>query len=149
MVWYATSEERFGAPGKKGDRGEQIVYEYCLKNNIEWQDCNDYDSQVIKKIDCVIDGIPVDVKANFFKGFLAVETFQNKRSWAAARDGWIFTTQAKQIYTVDVDLEYIYVYNVDDMRRYVARNMHRQKKTKMGDKLIWVPATTDFVRKIQ
>lgn len=144
MVWYSNSEGRFGANGAKGDQGEKIVEEYCQNNNIKFEDKNDYVSQTKLKIDCLIDSIPVDVKTNFYQGFLAVECY-SKKSGA----GWIFTTTAEQIYGVDVETNSIYRYNVKDMLQYVVQNKHRAKKTKKGDILLWVPVKTSIIEQIQ
>ena len=93
MTWYANSEGRYGAKGAKGDLGEAIVTEYCKTNNILFEDKNDIKSQVVLKIDCIIDGVAVDVKSNYYMGTLCVELFNNKKQ----RAGWLYTTSAKQI----------------------------------------------------
>ena len=145
MTWYANSEGRYGAKGAKGDLGETIVEEYCKTNNILFEDKNDIISQVKLKIDCIIDGIPVDVKANYYMGTLCVELYNNKRQQA----GWLYTTSAKQIYGVDVDTKSIYRYNIEDMIAYVSNNEHRAKKTKYDDTVIWAPVTLDIIEKLQ
>ena len=145
MTWYANSEGRYGAKGAKGDLGEAIVEEYCNSNSILFEDKNDIISQVRLKIDCIINGIPVDVKANFYMGTLCVELFNNKKQQA----GWLYTTSAKQIYGVDVDTKSIYRYNIEDMITYVSNNEHRAKKTKYDDVVMWVPVTTDIIEKLQ
>jgi hypothetical protein len=144
MTWYANSEGRYGATGAKGDRGEVIVEEYCKVNNILFEDKNDIISQVKLKIDCIIDGIPVDVKSNFYKGLLCVELYTRKRG-----AGWCYTTSAEQIYGVDVDTKSIYRYNIKDMLAYVIENKARAKKNDKGDILMWVPVTTDIIEKLQ
>lgn len=144
MVWYANSEGRYGANGAKGDLGEQIVEEYCKKNGLLHEDRNDVNSQVNLKIDCVIDGVPVDVKSNYFKGYLAVELYTKKNG-----PGWLYTTTAKQIYGVDVDTKSIFRYNVDEMIRYVGANKHRAKKTKRGDIILYVNAKMHLIEKLQ
>ena len=145
MTWYANSEGRYGAKGAKGDLGEAIVEDYCKTNNILFEDRNDIISQVRLKIDCIINGIPVDVKANYYMGTLCVELFNNKKQQA----GWLYTTSAKQIYGVDVDTKSIYRYNIEDMINYVSNNEHRAKKTKYDDTVIWAPVALDIIEKLQ
>ena len=145
LTWYKNSEGRYGARGAKGDLGEAIVEEYCETNNIPFEDKNDINSQVNLKIDCIIDGIPVDVKANYYEGTLCVELFNKKRQQA----GWLYTTSAKQIYGVDVDTKSIFRYNIQDMIAYISVNKHRAKKTKYDDVVMWVPVTTDIIEKLQ
>ena len=145
MTWYANSEGRYGANGAKGDLGEAIVEEYCKTNNILFEDKNDINSQVKLKIDCIIDGVAVDVKSNYYKGTLCVELFNNKKQ----RAGWLYTTMAKQIYGVDVDTKSIYRYNIEEMLAYVIKNKTRAKRTEKGEVLMWVPVTTDIIEKLQ
>lgn len=145
MTWYANSEGRYGTKGAKGDLGEAIVEEYCKTNSILFEDKNDVISQVKLKIDCIIDGIPVDVKANYYKGTLCVELYNKKRQQA----GWLYTTSAEQIYGVDVDTKSIYRYNINDMLDYVDVNKHKAKKTKYDDVVMWVPVTTEIIEKLQ
>ena len=145
MTWYANSEGRYGARGAKGDLGEAIVEEYCNTNNIYFEDKNDFNSQVNLKIDCIINGIPVDVKANYYEGTLCVELYNKKRQQA----GWLYTTSAKQIYGVDVDSKSIFRYNIQDMIAYINVNKHRANKTKYDDVVMWVPVTTDIIEKLQ
>lgn len=145
MVWYANSEGRYGANGAKGDKGEAIVEQYCLKNNIPFVDKNDKNSQVNLKIDCIIDGKAVDVKSNYYKGHLCVELANNKKN----KPGWLYSTTAKQIYGVDVDTESIFRYNVDDMIDYVNNNKFKAKKTKHGDLVMWVPVNIDIIERLQ
>jgi hypothetical protein len=145
MTWYANSEGRYGARGAKGDLGESIVEEYCKTNDILFEDKNDINSQVNLKIDCIIDGIPVDVKANYYEGTLCVELYNRKRQQA----GWLYTTSAKQIYGVDVDTKSIFRYNVEDMVSYVSENKARAKKTKFGDIVMWVPVQSKIIEKLQ
>lgn len=144
MTWYANSEGRYGAKGAKGDLGETIVEEYCKTNNIFFEDKNDVNSQVNLKIDCIIDGIAVDVKSNFYEGFLCVELYTRKNG-----AGWIYTTTAEQIYGVDVDSKSIYRYNVEEMITYVSENKARAKKTKFGDIVMWVPVKSKLIEKLQ
>jgi len=144
MTWYANSEGRYGANGAKGDLGESIVEEYCATNSIPFEDKNDVHSQVQLKIDCIIDGVPVDVKSNYYQGMLAVELYTQKRG-----TGWLFTTTAKEIYGVDVDGKSIYRYNIEDMIEYVKNNKHRAKRTKYRDIIMWVPVTLPFIERLQ
>jgi hypothetical protein len=144
MVWYTNSEGRYGAKGAKGDLGEAIVEEYCKTYNILFEDKNDINSQVNLKIDCIIDGIAVDVKSNFYKNCLCVELYTKKNG-----AGWLYTTTAKQIYGVDVDTKSIYCYNVNDMVSYVSENKTRAKKTKFGDIVMWVPVKNNIIEKLQ
>ncbi len=144
MTWYKNSEGRYGARGAKGDLGETIVAEYCKNNSILFEDKNDINSQVNLKIDCVIDGIPVDVKSNFYKGLLCVELYTRKNG-----AGWIYTTSAEQIYGVDVDTKSIFRYNIKDMLSYVNKNKTRAKRNDKGDVLMWVPITTNIIEKLQ
>jgi hypothetical protein len=144
MTWYANSEGRYGAKGAKGDRGEAIVEEYCKTKGIPFEDKNDINSQVNLKIDCIVDGIPVDVKSNFYEGFLCVELYTRKNG-----AGWLYSTTAEQIYGVDVDTKSIYRYNVDAMLAYVSQNKARAKKTKFGDIVMWVPVKSIIIEKLQ
>ena len=144
MTWYANSEGRYGAKGAKGDLGEAIVEEYCNTNSILFEDKNDINSQVKLKIDCIIDGIAVDVKSNYYKGLLCVELYTRKNG-----AGWIYTTSAEQIYGVDVASKSIFRYNIKDMIAYVIKNKARAKKNDKGDVLMWVPVTTDIIEKLQ
>lgn len=144
MVWHKNAEGRYGANGAKGDKGEKVVKEYCNTNGIPYEERTDLFSQVHLKIDCMVDGVPVDVKTNFFKGFLAVECYLS-----SMEPGWIYTTKAEQIYGVDVDTNSIYRYNVSDMLEYVNKNRTRVKKTKKGDILLWVPVKTSIIEQIQ
>lgn len=144
MTWYANSEGRYGANGAKGDLGEKIVEDYCKNTGKLFEDRNDKNSQVNLKIDCLIEGIPVDVKSNYYKGHLAVELYTRKNG-----AGWLFTTTAKQIYGVDVETKSIYRYNIDDMLQYVAENKQRAKRTKKGDIIMWIPITLPFIECLQ
>ena len=144
MTWYANSEGRYGASGAKGDLGESIVQDYCKTNNILFEDKNDINSQVNFKIDCIIDGIPVDVKSNYSRGTLCIELYTKRRG-----AGWFYTTSAEQIYGVDVDTKAIYRYNIEEMLAYIIANKTRGKRTEKGDVLMWVPVTTDIIEKLQ
>ena len=145
MTWYANSEGRYGAKGAQGDLGEAIVTEYCKTKNFLFEDKNDIKSQVVLKIDCIINGVAVDVKSNYYMGTLCVELFNNKKQ----RAGWLYTTSAKQIYGVDVDTKSIYRYNIEDMIDYVSKNEHRAKKTKYDDTVLWAPVALDIIEKLQ
>lgn len=145
MVWYSNAEGRHGANGAKGDRGEEIVEEYCIKNSIPFEPKKDYNSQVVLKIDYIINGIPIDVKSNYYQGKLAVELFVKKQQ----RAGWLYTTTAEQIYGVDVETKSIFRYNIQDMIQFVNENKHRAKKTKYNDIIMWVPVETPFIEQLQ
>ncbi len=144
MVWYANSQGRYGKTGAKGDLGEAIVQGYCKQNNIRFEDKNDIVSQVHLKIDCLIEDVPVDVKSNYYMGYLAVEleTDGNK-------PGWLFTTTAKEIYGVDTRTSSIFRYKVSDMKEYVNKNKTRAKMSKSGDILLWVPVDCNFIEQLQ
>lgn len=145
MTWYRNSEGRYGANGAKGDLGEQIVDMYCEKKGISFESLDDRHSQTELKIDCYIDGVPVDVKSNYFNGCLVVELFlKNKQT-----PGWLFTTTASQIYGVNISTSSIYRYNVRDMLDYVRSNKERACKSKTGDVLMYVPVTVPFIVKLQ
>lgn len=144
MVWYKNSEGRYGANGAKGDLGEAIVEEYCNSNGITFEDKNDIISQTKLKIDCLIDSVPVDVKSNFYQGFLCVELYTRKNG-----AGWLYTTTAKEIYGVDTETKSIYRYKIEDMLQYVIDNKHRAKKTKRGDIVLWVPVSSEIIEKVQ
>ena len=144
MTWYANSEGRYGASGAKGDLGEAIVQDYCKTNNILFEDKNDINSQVNLKIDCIIDGTPVDVKSNYYRGNLCVELYTKRRG-----AGWVYTTSAEQIYGVDVDTKSIYRYNIEEMLAYVTKNKTRAKRNEKGEVLMWVPVTTNIIEKLQ
>jgi len=147
MTWYKNSEGRYGASGAKGDAGEKLVELYCKENNINWEDKNDYKSQVVDKIDCIVDGEEVDVKTNIFMDYLAVELYLNNDKKVGP--GWLFTTKAKKIFGVDLANEKIYSYNVNDMKKYVEENRHKSKLTKNGDEIIWVKNTQKFIMELQ
>lgn len=144
-MWFDNAEGRHGANGAKGDLGEKIVEEYCTTNNIECIPKKDYHSQVILKIDYIIDGIPIDVKSNFYKGNLAVELFLKRKN----KTGWLYETSAKQIYGVDVDSKSIYRYNIEDMIQYVSQNQQKAKRNKFGDVIMWVSVNNSFIEKLQ
>lgn len=144
MTWYKNSEGRYGERGAKGDLGESIVEEYCKTNGILFEDKNDIVSQVKLKIDCIINGVPVDVKSNFYQGFLCVELYTRKNG-----AGWLYTTSAEEIYGVDTETKSIYRYNIEDMIQYVNENKHRAKKTKRGDVVIWIPVKANIIEKVQ
>ena len=147
MTWYANSAGRYGLSGAKGDAGEKLVESYCKKNNLEWEDLNDYKSQVIDKVDCIVEGTLVDVKTNIFKDRLCVELYLNNSKKVGP--GWLFTTKAEQIYGVDLDKRKIYSYNVSDMLSYVNENRFKSKLTKYGDEVIWVHKSESFITELQ
>ena len=147
MTWYVNSAGRYGLSGAKGDAGEKLVEKYCKKNNLEWEDLNDYKSQVIDKVDCIVEGTLVDVKTNIFKDRLCVELYLNNKK--KVDTGWLFTTKAEQIYGVDLDKRKIYSYNVSDMLSYVNENRFRSKLTKQGDEVIWVHKNETFITELQ
>tara|TARA_R100000951_G_C2588275_1_gene164169 strand:- start:93 stop:536 length:444 start_codon:yes stop_codon:yes gene_type:complete len=147
MTWYANSAGRHGLSGAKGDAGEKLVELYCKKNNLSWEDKNDYKSQVIDKIDCIIENEAIDVKTNIYMDRLAVELYLNNKKKVGL--GWLFTTKAKKIYGVDLDNKKIYSYNVSDMIEYVDKNRNRSKLTKHGDEVIWVHKSESFITELQ
>jgi len=144
MVWYANAEGRYGEAGRKGDTGEMVVERYLKEKEIPYDKKVDPHSQVIKKIDFIVEGVSMDVKTNIFKEFLAVEAFDNK-----GNKGWIYTTTAKHIYAVGLEHNSIYRYNVEDMRAHLARNQHKLKRAKNEAYLLWVPISTSFIEKLQ
>lgn len=144
MSWYANSEGRYGARGAKGDLGERIVVEYCNQRDIPYIEASDRLSQVVLKIDCYINNVPVDVKTNYFNGQLVVELYLKKK-----QAGWLFTTTADQIYGVDVSTSSIYCYRVEDMLKFVRANKARAVKSKYGDVLMYVPVSESFIKKLQ
>jgi len=144
MVWYQNSEGRYGESGRKGDSGEGVVERYLVENNIEYEKKEDPHSQVKLKIDFTVDGHPIDVKTNIFKGFLGVEVYDDK-----ARNGWIYTTTAREIYGVDLVYESIYCYEVDAMRAHVEKNKHRARLVKNGAYILWVSKNEPFIKKLQ
>ena len=143
-MWYQNSAGRYGEKGAKGDAGEKLVQQYCAENNLSWKDKNDYKSQVIDKIDCIIEDVTVDVKTNMFMDRLCVELYTVKNG-----PGWLYTTTAEEIYGVDLDKKKIYSYNIDDMKSYVESNKNRAKKTKYGDIVIWVHKSESFITELQ
>ena len=147
MTWYANSAGRYGLSGAKGDTGEKLVESYCKKNNLEWEDMNDYKSQVIDKIDCIVEGVLVDVKTNMYMDRLCVELYLNNSKKVGP--GWLYTTKAEQIYGVDLAQKRIYSYNVSDMVSYVEQNRRRSKLTKNNDEVIWVHKSESFITELQ
>lgn len=142
MVWYPNSAGRYGKNGAKGDQGELIVEIFCRSTGRKWEDKNDYNSQVKLKIDCIIDGIPVDVKANGKKGTLTVEISSAKKG-----SGWLFSTTATEIYGVDVKEREIYRYNVSDMIEYMKSNKD-DIFDYHGDRIAYVPKNLDFIERL-
>lgn len=142
MAWYKNSAGRHGLTGAIGDKGELIVEIFCKATGRKWEDRNDYHSQVKLKIDCVIDGIPVDVKANGKGDCLVVEISTLKRG-----KGWLFTTTAEEIYGVDIKKREIYRYNVSDMIEYVRDNKGLIRDFN-GDRLAYVPKNIDIIERL-
>lgn len=145
MTWYNNSEGRYGTNGAKGDEGEEIVRIYCEHNKLNYEHKIDPNSQVNLKIDFIINGVPVDVKSNYFKGYLGVELYNKRRE----NIGWIYSSTAKEIYGVDVETKSIYRYKVDDMIDYIRANLSRKKPNKFGDLLLWVPVKTEIIEQLQ
>lgn len=143
MGWGANSEYRHGAYGRKGDQGEMVVESYLKRNNISFEKKNDYHSQVVQKIDFIVDNKLIDVKTNAFKDYLAVELETDK-----GYRGWLYTSEAEEIYGVDLDKREIYVYSTSDMREYVKQNRNRAKYTKKGALLLWVHKDEDFIKRL-
>ena len=142
MVWYPNSAGRHGKNGVKGDMGELIVEMFCKLTGRKWEDRNDYKSQVKLKIDCIIDGIPVDVKTNGKKDTLTVEISTAKKG-----AGWLFTTTATEIYGVDLKEREIYRYNVSDMIEYLKNNKDLITGYN-GDRLAYVSKNLDFIERL-
>lgn len=146
MVWYPSSEGRYGSSGAKGDAGEELVKRYLQSIGVPFEHKTDYRSQVIEKIDFIISGTTrMDVKTNYYMGRLAVECWECKHQ----RKGWIFTTTSDTIFGVDIEGEQIFEYRVEQMREYVLNNLHRLKKTKFGDLLLWVDTGLPFIKKLK
>lgn len=141
--WGANAEYRYGENGRKGDLGELFVEKYCKDAGIPFEGKQDRHSQVVLKIDCIIEGTTVDVKTNAYKDYLCVEICKN-----TGKDGWIFTTTAKEIYGVDLDKKEIYRYKVEDMLEYVGDNLYKQKPNKFGDTIMWVRKDLDFIERL-
>ena len=147
MTWYANSEGRHGASGRKGDLGEKLVEEYFLHNSITYEHKTDIESQVHKKIDFSVGDRTIDVKNNVFKGWHCVEVGKKNGS-----PGWLFTSSADSIYAVDYENKNIYSYDLLEMRNYI--NVVRWEKksakiTKNGDQVIWVNVKEPFFTKLQ
>lgn len=140
MVWYANSQGRYGKSGAKGDSGERIVQSYCKYFNIKYEAKNDIVSQVHLKIDCLIEGVPVDVKSNYYKGYLAVEVEKPGKQL-----GWLYTTSAVEIYGVDYRTGKIFRYKVTDMIEHVKENRSRAKICDNGSTLLWVSVNHSFI----
>lgn len=144
MAWGKNSEYRHGRSGAKGDAGEDLVEFFLEQKAINYERKNDFYSQTKLKIDFIVDGVAMDVKTNAFKDFLAVEIERH-----GGKPGWIYTTTAEEIYGVDLDKKEIYRYNVEKMKEYVESQMHRAKKTKYGDLLIWVHKENEIIERLQ
>lgn len=142
MAWYKNSAGRYGLTGAIGDKGELMVEIFCKATGRKWEDRNDYHSQANLGIDCVIDGTPVDVKANGKKDYLVVEISTAKKG-----QGWIFKTTATEIYGVDVKEREIYRYNVSDMIEYIKENKDLIRDFN-GDRLAYVPKNIDIIERL-
>jgi len=143
MTWYSNSEGRFGSSGAKGDAGEQLVEEYLISNNKKYERLTDRYSQIVLKIDFFVEDVPIDVKTNIYKEFLAVETVTSNKT-----KGWIFTTTAEQIYGVDLEKKNIFRYNVKDMLKYVKKNIDKSRPVRNGARILWVPKNEPFVEQL-
>jgi hypothetical protein len=143
MAWYRNSEGRYGINGAKGDLGELIVEDFCKTTGRKWEDAKDYYSQVKLKIDCIIDDIPVDVKANGKKNTLTVEMSTSKDP------GWLFTTTATEIYGVVLEGREIYRYNVSDMIAYLNKNKVLIKSYNGGTRLAYVQKNLNIIERLQ
>jgi hypothetical protein len=142
MAWYKNSAGRHGLTGAIGDTGELMVEIFCKATGRKWEDRNDYHSQVKLGIDCIIDGVPVDVKAIGKKDCLVVEVSTAKKG-----SGWIFKTAATEIYGVDVKQREIYRYNVSDMIEYLKFNRDTIREYN-GDRLAYVPKDIDIIERL-
>ena len=127
MTWYNNSEGRYGKLGAKGDAGELVVKSYCINNNIRCEFKNDYKSQVLDKIDCIVEDILVDVKTNITKNNECVVELHLNNIKKKCR-GWLYETKAEQIYAVDLAQRRIFVYNISDMKAYVSKNKYKAFK---------------------
>jgi hypothetical protein len=142
MAWYGNSAGRHGLTGAIGDKGELIVEIFCKATNRKWEDRNDYHSQVKLKIDCIIDGVAVDVKANAKGDYLVAEISTVKKG-----RGWLFETTAEEIYGVDIKNREIYRYNVSDMIEHLKTNRDLIRDYN-GDRLAYVPKDADFIERL-
>lgn len=151
MTWFDNSEGRYGESGKKGDRGEEIVKRYLTESGntkMSFEHKTDYVSQVIDKIDFIVNGKMMDVKTNVGNGILKVEL------WSDRKKGWLWTTKAELIYAVDDYKEEIFEYSVEEMRSYVTDGLilDRLDKYRTSDGSILVNIKTDsnqLVRKLK
>ena len=120
MAWYSNSEGRYGESGRKGDLGEKIVEDYLIRNQIPYQRKTDIVSQVYRKIDFIVDGVPIDVKANVKR-----DKYNDELNHAVelcdddGHGGWIYTSEAEEIYAVDLQTESIYKYKTKLMRNLI------------------------------
>ena len=144
MGWGTNSEYRYGEAGRKGDDGENIVESFLKSQNINYEKKTDRHSQVVKKIDFVVEDVPMDVKTNIYNGYMAVEVYDPK-----GNKGWLYTTTAEQIYAVDRAFCSIYRYNISDMKVYVEKNQHKLKASDNGAYLLWVSTKENFVERLQ
>lgn len=143
-TWYSNSASRHGAAGHKGDMGELLVEVFCKATGRVWEDKNDYNSQVNLKIDCVIDGVLVDVKTNA-KG----SEFPVELDLPSGAPGWIYKTKADEIWCVDLAERSIYRYNVTDMIEYLNTNKGKYPvKPYKGTRLAYIQKDNEIVEKI-
>ena len=142
MTWYKNSEGRHGLRGAKGDAGEKLVEEYFTKMNYEWKHLTDRYSQVNRGIDFIVNGYPVDIKTNGKDNTLTVEIKSKNK------EGWLYTSEAKFIFGVDLKQKEIYVYRLENMREYVNKNKHKAFYYN-EDLLIKVPKTLEFIKRLQ
>ena len=141
MNWYKTSEERHGESGKKGDEGEAFFWDFIEQQDIKYTPLTDKLSQTKRKIDGIVQGVPIDVKTNVFNGFHGVEISTHLKK----KSGWIYTTEAIAIVVVDLNNKRIYSYKVEAMKNYIDRHRYRIKQTKTGDEILWVDVQEDFI----
>lgn len=144
MTWYENSEGRHGERGKKGDAGEDLLYKWLDKCNIPFEIKSDYKSQVVDKIDVIVDRIPADVKTNVYMDHHCVEL-----KLMNGRAGWLYTSTAFIIIPVDLDTKSIFSYRISDMKQFVNENQNRVKITKHGDTVLWVSIKEDFMRRLK
>lgn len=142
MTWYKNSEGRHGKNGAKGDAGEKLVSEYFTKMNYEWEHLTDKFNQVNRGIDFIVNGFPIDVKTNGKDNTLTVE-LESK-----GKKGWLYTSEAKFIFGVDLSQKEIYVYSLEKMREFVEQNTKKAFYYD-NDCLIRVPKTLKFIKRLQ
>lgn len=141
MTWYANSAGRYGESGAKGDSGERLVNRFLTKQGHKVEHLTDRHSQVNRGIDFLVDGIPVDVKTNGKYKTLTVEISKGNKK------GWLYTSEAKFIFGVDLYHNEIYVYSLAKMQKYVEENL--DKSYYYGnDLLIKVPKNLTFIKRL-